>query len=94
MLDRSVVPGSWPARPLSEGPLELPCCDNVTCIGLKVSETERMRDTIVDAFEKVGFDMQLSVRLRSPVDRIGRNVLMVASEADGFPTSPGGSDHW
>ena len=43
--------GSWPSRPLAEGPLELPYCDNVTCVGLEKLETEKMRDYIVIAFE-------------------------------------------
>ena len=37
--------------------MELPYCDNVTCVGLDSSETEKFRDSIVTAFEDVGFEM-------------------------------------
>ena len=54
---KSIVLGAWPSRPLVEGPLELPYCDNVTCVGLDSAETEKFRDNIVTAFEDVGFEM-------------------------------------
>lgn len=57
-VDRSrIALGHWPLPGLAEGPIEVPYCDNVTCVGLDRDATLSTRDLVLGAFETAGFAM-------------------------------------
>ena len=63
ILRRANVPmgrialGGWPIPRVSEGPIEIPYCDNVTVVGLDAGSVVELRDVVLDAFRLAGFDM-------------------------------------
>eukprot|EP00959_Pyramimonas_sp_CCMP1952_P218752 4574479-Pyramimonas_sp.AAC.1 len=52
MLRRAAVPddrialGAWPLPPLTSGPAELPCSDNINVLGVKADEVTELRDRV------------------------------------------------
>lgn len=74
----NVALGSWAFPDLSNGPVEVPYCDNITVVGYSAEDVKRDRDKVLLAFQNVGFEMHEN-------SGVAESTVVLGAEVGGRP---------